>query len=286
MTGALRAPSRPPPTLSFMSINVGRGGTTHNIALSRAYELGVDVVLIQEPRWNLRSKETISHPGYICHTPHGDVDVRPRAVTYTRKTKNLISAEQLFPCSTPTDDYCWVKVNGITFLNVYKAPKDSTAVRPLFDWKPSAKSIAAGDLNSVRAAWQPGVTRPYGQGDEIERWAESHNLSCLIIGEPTHKAGNTLDLAWTNISGARAWVDREECMTSDHLPIRGIVPAATFTGNPGPSKIRVPKKNLPNFARAVVKWVHPAIDLSTTEKVDEYAQEIFFHLSEAIKATV
>ena len=102
-----------------------------------------------------------------------------------------------------------------------------TAVRPLFDWKPSARSIADGDFNSVHAAWQPGVTRPYGQGDEIERWAENQNLSCLIIGEPTHKAGNTLDLAWTNISGARAWVDREECMTSNHLLIRGIV----FTGS-------------------------------------------------------
>lgn len=133
MKGALLAPSRPPPTLSFMSINVGRGGPTHNIALSRAYELGVDVVLIQEPRWNLRSKETISHPGYICHTPHGGVDVRPRAVTYTRKNRNVISAEQLFSCPTPTDDYCWVKVNEVTFLNVYKAPNNPTAILPLIN---------------------------------------------------------------------------------------------------------------------------------------------------------
>lgn len=137
----------------------------------------------------------------------------------------------------------------------------------------------------MHAAWQPGATKPHGQGDEIEKWAENSHLSCLIIGEPTHKAGNTLDLAWTNISGARAWVDREECMTSDHLPIRGIVPAATATRDLVPAKIRVPKENLPKFARAIAKWVHPALDLSTTEKVDEYAQEICFHLSEAIKAT-
>lgn len=183
-----------------------------------------------------------------------------------------------------TGDYCWVLVNEITFLNVYKAPNNPTAILPLINWNPTPRVIAAGDFNSVHAAWQQGATRPYRQGDEIERWEEDHNLSCLIIGEPTHKAGNTLDLAWTNISGARAWVDREECMTSDHLPIRGIIPSATFTGNLGLSKIRVPKKNLPNFGRAVAKWVHPAIDLSTTEKVNEYTQEICFHLSEAIKA--
>ena len=74
-------------------------------------------------------------------------------------------------------------------------------------------------------------------------------------------------------------------MTSDHLPIRGIIPSATFTGNPGPSKIRVPKKNMPNFARDIAKWVHPPSDLSTIEKVDAYAQELCFHLSEVIKAT-
>lgn len=132
------------------------------------------------------------------------MDVRPRAVTYTRKNEKMISAEQIFPCNGLTGDYCWVLVNGITFLNVYKAPSDPTAVRTLVDWKPSARCIVAGDFNSVHAAWKPRATRPYGQGDEIERWAENHNLSCLIIGEPTHKVGNTLDLAWTNMSEARA----------------------------------------------------------------------------------
>ena len=74
-------------------------------------------------------------------------------------------------------------------------------------------------------------------------------------------------------------------MTSDHLPIRGIKPAETVTKEAAPSKIRVPKINLPNFARAVAKWVHPPFDLSTTEKVHEYAKEIYFHLLGAIKAT-
>ncbi|KAI0991119.1 hypothetical protein K3495_g17068, partial [Podosphaera aphanis] len=191
-----------------MSINVGRGGATHDIALSRAYELGVDVLLIQEPLWNKRTKATKSHPGYNSHMPYGGVDVRPRAVTYTRKNDREISATQVFPCATLTGDYCWVVVNGITFFNVYKAPRDPTAFRPIVNWTPALETIAVGDFNAVHEAWQPGAAHQHGQGEEIERWANRYNLTGLIIGEPTHRAGNTLDLAWTNINGTIAWVDR------------------------------------------------------------------------------
>ncbi|KAI0996528.1 hypothetical protein K3495_g11653 [Podosphaera aphanis] len=268
-----------------MSINVGRGGATHDIALSRAYELGVDVLLIQEPLWQKSTKTTKSHPGYVCHTPCGGVDVRPRAVTYTRKSNRVISATQIFPCATPTGDYCWVVVNGITFCNVYKAPNNLTAIRPLISWSPPQNSVAAGDFNAVHWAWQPGTTRPYGQGEEIERWAESHNLTCLIVGEPTHRAGNTLDLTWTNISGARAWVDQSECVTSDHLPIRGQVPIANAAVDSEPPRIRVRRENLPRYALAIAQWVHPPPQLDSIEKVEAYAEDLCFHLSNAIKAT-
>ncbi|POS87972.1 hypothetical protein EPUL_001014 [Erysiphe pulchra] len=115
----------------------------------------------------------------------------------------------------PTGDYRWVSINGITFLNVYKAPHDPSAVRPLLRWIPPLWLVTIGDFNSVHRAWKPGATNTYGHGDEIERWAERFNLSCLIIGQPTHRAGNTLDLAWLNIGGARAWVARNECITND-----------------------------------------------------------------------
>lgn len=35
--------------LKFMSINVGRGGPTHDIALAHACEFKIDVLLVQEP---------------------------------------------------------------------------------------------------------------------------------------------------------------------------------------------------------------------------------------------
>lgn len=169
-----------------MSINVGRGGQTQDIALARAFELGIDVVLVQEPLWNKQKNTTKDHPGYNYHLPHGGNKVRPRAVTYTRIDKRRILATQLFPCAVNTGDYCWVEVNGVTFLNVYKAPNNLTAIQPLINWIPSPNSVAAGDFNSVYWAWQPGVERPHGQGELIERWADQHHLTCHIVGEPTH----------------------------------------------------------------------------------------------------
>ena len=67
-----------------MSINVGRGGSTQNIALARAFELGINVVLVQEPLWNKQKNTTKDHPGYTNHLPNGGENVRPRIVTYTQ----------------------------------------------------------------------------------------------------------------------------------------------------------------------------------------------------------
>ncbi|KAI0992053.1 hypothetical protein K3495_g16133, partial [Podosphaera aphanis] len=196
-----------------------------------------------------------------------------------------VSATQIFPCATPTGDYCWVVVNGITFFNIYKAPNNPNAFQPIGNWAPSQNSVIAGDFNSVHEAWQPNTTSPHGQGEQIERWAERYHLSCLIIGEPTHRAGNTLDLVWTNISGAHAWVDRSECVTSDHLPLRGYVPVKNAAVDLDTSKIRVPKKNLPRYAHAIAQWTRPPPPLDSIEKLENYAQDLCFHLSNAIKAT-
>ena len=104
------------------------GGLTHDLTISRAFELGVDVLLIQEPLWDKRTKTTNSQPGYSCHTPYGGVDIRPRTATYTIKSGEVVTAKQIFPFEKLTGDYCWVVENGVTFFNVYKAPNDKAAI--------------------------------------------------------------------------------------------------------------------------------------------------------------
>lgn len=234
-------------SIHFMSMNVGRGDTTHDIALARACELELDFLLVQEPWWSGCTK---SHPYFDRHTPYGGTNIRPREITYTRKDAN-INAEQFYPYNSFTGDYCWVIVNNITFLNVYKAPHNVSAVQPLISWNLPPKSVAVGDFNPVYWGWQPGAITTYGQDEEIEKWAEDNNLTCLIIGEPTHRAGNTLDLAWTNIDGTCAWVDRDECVTSDHLPIRGSMPCSIAKSTRDKQPLKVSKENLPQFGRLV-----------------------------------
>ncbi|KAI0994593.1 hypothetical protein K3495_g13588 [Podosphaera aphanis] len=227
--------------LNFMSINVGRGGTTHDIALARASELKTDVLLVQEPWWYNRTK---SHPYFDLYLPFGGENIRPRAATYLRKDPNRIRSIQKHPLE-PTSDYCWVEVNGIMFLNVYKAPHDPSAVQPLLNWIPTPKTVAIGDFNSVYWAWQPSASNHYGQGEEIEKWAEEHNLTCLIVGEPTHRAGNTLDLAFTNIRETMAWVGTEEVVT---------------------------------------QWLPCLRLINTIEEIDNFAQDISWALENALKA--
>lgn len=110
--------------LNFMSINVGRGVTTHDIALARASELKTDFLLVQEPWWYNTTK---SHPYFDLYLPFGGENIRPRAATHVRKDPTRINSSQKHPL-TPTGDYCWVEVNGIMFHNVYKAPHDPSAV--------------------------------------------------------------------------------------------------------------------------------------------------------------
>lgn len=131
--------------IHFLSINVGRGSASQDIALARACELKTDVLLIQEPWWSSRTK---THPYYDLYLPFGGENIRPRAATYVRKDPRRLIAKQTYPLSL-TGDYCWVEVNDITFLYVYKAPHDSTAVQPLLAWTPTSKSVEIGDFNSV-----------------------------------------------------------------------------------------------------------------------------------------
>lgn len=134
-----------PHLINFISINVGRGDSTQDIALARACELKLDALLIQESWWSGCTK---SHPYFNNFTPYGDTKLRPQAITYIRKDAT-ISATQIFPYSDFTVDYYWVVVNSVTFLNVYKAPHNISAVRPLINRNSPSRAVAAGDFKSV-----------------------------------------------------------------------------------------------------------------------------------------
>ena len=152
-----------------------------DIASQQAWEAYAHVVMVQEP-WT-RKKEggfiTKSHPGYNSHIPFGGIDVRPRVVTFTRKR---IQATQLFPSSSgPTSDYCFVKMGGLTFVNVYCAPGTSGTLEPLLRWEIRGLVVVGGDFNSVLQHWQPLTTKQYGNVSQIMELATAHAMDLVSI---------------------------------------------------------------------------------------------------------
>lgn len=109
-------------------------------------------------------------------------------------------------------------------------------------------TVAREEFNSVHNAWKLGAIRQYLKGEEINLWAEKHDLAFLIISEPTREAGNTLDLTWENIDGVVAWIAHNGCITGDHPPIHEQVPIRLVSMSLGHPKIRVTRGNPPCYA--------------------------------------
>lgn len=91
-------------------------------------------------------------------------------------------------------------------MNVYKVPYDLSTLQTFLNWTPTPRTVAIDDFISVYWAWQPGTSTYYGQGEYIDNWTEKRHLTCLIKGELTHRAGNTLELAQTNVKDTFACV--------------------------------------------------------------------------------
>lgn len=99
--------------LKIFRANVARGQANHDLALALASNESTDIIILQEP-WilpNLEKKITKQHPDFDTFSPLDSWDVRPRAITFTRKGRNL-KATQIHP--SVTADICWVKITGVT----------------------------------------------------------------------------------------------------------------------------------------------------------------------------
>src|SRR5271165_602421 len=87
--------------LTILQANVGRGATSHEIALSLASSSFVDIVLIQEPYIfsDCTRKISKAYPMYKSFTPLDNWTTRPRVMLYVRKGARL-HADQLRPITT------------------------------------------------------------------------------------------------------------------------------------------------------------------------------------------
>ncbi|OAA57839.1 reverse transcriptase [Akanthomyces lecanii RCEF 1005] len=174
-----------PVTIKFFQANVDKGKEAHSAALQLAFLEGYNVVILQEPNtsYNKQKKlcRTQYHPGFLCFSPvdfwHNN-DTRPRVMTYV-KIDRKIQAEQITPAKHR--DLLWVRVSGITILNLYNRPEVDSTLQVLEDWTPPENCIVAGDMNALHTSWQ--ADRPASQdGNRIHAWTERHDLD--LLNEP------------------------------------------------------------------------------------------------------
>lgn len=158
--------SRP---LTILSLNVGRGAQTLEIALIEAHSIYADTILIQEPNifQDLTRRITKKHPSYDTFSPVVNwSESHPRVVSYVHKGVGLQS-EQL--CIELSSDLFLLRLfsstgQSIKIFNVYNAPLGNSGISSLtaldelphsfFKWKlQSSTCMVATILASHSNSW-------------------------------------------------------------------------------------------------------------------------------------
>ena len=158
---------------------------------------------MQEPSTYHGSK-TQNHPGYDLYAPvpvWGEGDERereaqrPRVLTYVRKGKSLVTEQR----QSISRDLLWIVVNKRPILNVYRQPATSQVIDYVKNLVPPAKCLVGGDFNVHHDTLNPGIA-PENGGPAIAKWATDSGMDFIgDPGVPTHRAGNVLDLTFSNL---------------------------------------------------------------------------------------
>ena len=235
------SPAKP---LTILQVNVGRGATSHEIALSLAFDSLIDVILIQEPYIFSDRKRRITkfHPVYESFSPLNDWETRPRVMSYVRKGAGL-EAIQLSPCVSRDLLFLQIQTRNtlpLTIANVYNAPVGATdaglAIVSLLATPPSLwrSALLAGDFNLHHPSWDPDHPSPSTQAEPFVQWLDTNSFFLTSeVGIATQKHGNTLDLAFSAgplpvISATATHMD----VTSDHSPLLSTINWSTRGSEP------------------------------------------------------
>ena len=296
--------------LTTFQVNVGRGATAHELALSYAFTEKMDVVLIQEPYLfrDLQRKISKHHPSYECFSPVDNwSDAQPRVLTYIRKGAGL-RCEQLNPLiSTPeaSRDLLFLHIAhpagpNLLIVNVYNAPRgcagggraaETLALLPrsLFD----RPALVAGDFNLHHARWQPSLPgRSSSEAESFLDWADGVHLELISESDnPTHDRGNVLDLAFTSsgiaLQGASASVATHLDVTSDHRPLVSSIPWDSRFQEPV-RRFRLDTLNQSLFLSLLTSYLSRAPLLTVTpsrEALDNFAADIVSALKSALEGS-
>ncbi|RAL58275.1 hypothetical protein DID88_002230 [Monilinia fructigena] len=259
--------------------------------LSLAFEEGADVVCVQEPSVYPGTR-TQNHPAYECYAP---VDAwervltaereaeRPRAMSYTRKAANLITQQRR---NGDDRDIVWLEVNGFHIVNVYREPSTRRIIDYITSIQVPPNFLIGGDFNAKHDMFEPGVGSS-NQGASLAAWSLSSGADFIgEPGEPTHRAGHTIDLTFSNIPFAETTVRHDLDCGSDHFTLVTLLPGRG-QGADGNAGYRVTEANLPRFAHAInsgISHLPQPADVLDTRDLDDIAALLTTLFQNAIKA--
>lgn len=241
--------------LDVVWANVGKRMGVHLSLLELCHQRKVDLVNVQEP-WCGLNTTTQTHPGYDVFAPvdewHANTyeamtGLRPRVLTYVKKGAALRAAQRRLPQGQNTRDILWLEINGILFVNVYRAPGTEAALEMVCNTVPNGPTVLGGDFNVAAAAYQPGRANARG-GDQLTAWAQAQGMSFTgNIGVPTHRDGGLLDMVFSNLPSTITVVDSSLYTGSDH---ESLYTTLRTRGAPRPEAINVSVRDdrLPKFA--------------------------------------
>lgn len=236
--------------IKILSINVGRSSAAHEIALNVAFELSIDVLLVQEPYIfrDISRKITRKHPSFECFSPTDQWITRPRVMSYIRKDSEckFYQERPILLRDEGKGDLLFLSIQpprGAQLLigNIYNAPPGATlpgagvdSLLSLTSNFTTSNMILAGDFNLHHKEWHPSFPGPSShQAQVLIDWLEIKGLTLISeIDVPTHNRGNVLDLCFATrglvSKGIISAVQNDLDVTSDHLPILISIPSSSF----------------------------------------------------------
>ncbi|EXU94729.1 exonuclease-endonuclease-phosphatase family protein [Metarhizium robertsii] len=164
-------------------------------------------------------------------------------------------------------------------------PRVMTYIHVLLRWPAPERTLVAGDFNAKHYSWQTG--RLEGRGDDIATWAAENGLNLLNTADvPTNPHGNTIDLAFFNITLASAVVEDRLATSSDHFTLSLILPDVSRSLPQALGKVRVTtEEELKGFKELVAAGAcRIPTDTATASQLDTLAAALVDLLQSAARA--
>ncbi|RAL63535.1 hypothetical protein DID88_003579 [Monilinia fructigena] len=204
-------------------------------------------------------------------------------MSYTRKAANLATQQRR---NGKDRDIVWLEVNGYHIVNIYREPNTRRMIEYVTSIQVPSDFLIGGDFNAKHDMFEPGVESS-NQGASLAAWSLDSGADFIgEPGEPTHRAGHTIDLTFSNIPFAETTVRHDLDCGSDHFTLITIVPERG-QGADSNTGFRVTEANLPRFASIIhsgITHLPQPTDAAGPSDLNDIAELLTTLFQNAIKA--